>query len=383
MPQGEQGQQGSSSSMDFLWGVLFVVALCVIIWLTGKEAIIRGIITVKTFEIDIIQKISYSPVLAAYKKQMAFYYQYPLKVTFPQMMLWLRTVNQSFNFIFGGLLLMLGGVLYFTHPLHKFCRTFDMKGLLKEEKKYWPQTTPVSELDLVNTKITEGPWAMSMGPMAFAKKYNLLREERKKEEFPLFPGDNVTVKVRRDAARHVFTHQLGSPWEGPDKLPPHTRALLAIFLARANRNRKPADKLLKQIAASSDGKSKKLNLSGADMLLRQLKTCPVMKSVEERHAYTLTVMATMLELARADGVLASADFLWLKPIDRPLWYMLNCVGRRTAFCEIAGPWSHWIAEKKLGRALITPMVEEAATGLEKAIANIIYVPDAPETKGKK
>ena len=86
-------------------------------------------------------------------------------------------------------------------------------------------------------------------------------------------------------------------------------------------------------------------------------------------------MASLLELARDDGVLAGAEFLWLKTIDRPLWYMLNSVGRRTAFPEVAGPFGHWMVEKRLRRPLKTPMVAEAIDGLEEAVAEVIYKPD--------
>ncbi len=53
-----------------------------------------------------------------------------------------------------------------------------------------------------------------------------------------------------------------------------------------------------------------------------------------------------------DGVQASADFLWLKPIDRRLWYMLNTVGRQTPFAEVAGPYAHWLAEREMGKRIL-------------------------------
>ena len=61
-------------------------------------------------------------------------------------------------------------------------------------------------------------------------------------------------------------------------------------------------------------------------------------------------------------------------IDRPLWYMLNSVGRRTAFPEVSGPYAHWIMEKRLRRPLKTPMVAEAINALELGVAEFIYKP---------
>jgi intracellular multiplication protein IcmP len=101
----------------------------------------------------------------------------------------------------------------------------------------------------------------------------------------------------------------------------------------------------------------------------------MVKKITDGHAYILTVMASMLTLARLDGVQASADFLWLKPIDRRLWYILNTVGRQTPFVEVAGIFAHWVAEKELERKLLIPMVEEATNALELALQDIIYKPD--------
>jgi intracellular multiplication protein IcmP len=86
----------------------------------------------------------------------------------------------------------------------------------------------------------------------------------------------------------------------------------------------------------------------------------------------LTVMASMLEAARLDGVLSSAEFLWLKPIDRQLWFMLNSVGRWTAVVEVGGPFAHWLAEKEIGRPIKTPLVDQATKALEIAMQEIVY-----------
>ena len=89
-------------------------------------------------------------------------------------------------------------------------------------------------------------------------------------------------------------------------------------------------------------------------------------------------MASMLEGARNIGVLASAEFIWLKPIDRGLWYMLNSVGRSTAVAEICGAYAHWIAESRNNGPLFAPMVGEAIKGLEIALTELIYHPDEEE-----
>ncbi len=46
--------------------------------------------------------------------------------------------------------------------------------------------------------------------------------------------------------------------------------------------------------------------------------------------------------------------------------------------EIAGPISHWLAEKAMGRKLTQPMIKNAVKGLELAIKDIVYTPDESE-----
>jgi intracellular multiplication protein IcmP len=234
------------------------------------------------------------------------------------------------------------------------------------EQSNWPQITPIISQNLVKEDINKGPWAMAMTPTQFCRAQKLFKEKVGDDGKP-------AVDVIRADAHQVFMLQLGSLWMGPNALPIHTKALFAIFAACANQDRDSAFKLLKQIDISSG--EGKLNFEGVQELLVKHYNSKLVGRVLQKHAYVFTVMAAMLELARTDGVFASSEFLWLKPLDRRLWYILNTVGRQTAVTEIAGIFSHFVAEKKWGGALRTPMVEEAVKGLELAISEVIYEPE--------
>ena len=77
---------------------------------------------------------------------------------------------------------------------------------------------------------------------------------------------------------------------------------------------------------------------------------------------------------RDDGVVPCSEFLWLKPLDRRLWYMLNSIGRQTPFAEVGGPFAHWRAEKEMGRRCLVPMIDEAIKALETAVKEIKLTP---------
>jgi intracellular multiplication protein IcmP len=250
----------------------------------------------------------------------------------------------------------------------------DMNALKKSEARLWPQIAPTLKLDLVVTPIDEGPWAMALSPMEFAKKHKILEEEKGQvtRAHARLYGD-ITVNLIKDKATVLLKKQIGPRWEGIDHSPIHVQALYAIFAARSHQDRKGAMEITKRIAASSE--TGKLDFTGVKELLAKHQGKRDVQQICSRHAYLMTVMASMLEFARLDGVLASADFLWLKPVDRPLWYMLNCVGRQTPYVEVAGPFAHWLVEKSLNRRVTRPTVDQAVIALEIALKDTIYVPD--------
>jgi intracellular multiplication protein IcmP len=268
---------------------------------------------------------------------------------------------------------ILAVVVFFSNSVRIYKRIYDMKALLVLEQKNWPQVSPVANLNLIKQDIDKGPWAMAMTPMQFCKRHNLLEEFRRQQQEGMARKDwsKVEVNLKRGQANKLFIMQLGPLWGGTDRLPPHVRALFAIFAGRHNSDPAAVD-MLKQLAVSS---VTKLDFKGVDQLLKKHESTKLVQQVMHSHAYVLTVMASMLVLARMDGVQASADFLWLKPIDRRLWYTLNTVGRQTPFTEVAGVFAHWVAEKEMGKKLLIPMVEEATNALELALKEIIYKPE--------
>ena len=63
-------------------------------------------------------------------------------------------------------------------------------------------------------------------------------------------------------------------------------------------------------------------------------------------------------------------------VDRRMWYMLNSVGRQTSTVEVSGVFSHWLAEKRMERAVKTPMVKEAVSAYKAALEEILYVDES-------
>ncbi|OJA00451.1 hypothetical protein BEV13_03575 [Rickettsiella grylli] len=364
-------QQSADNSLAPLWIILCIFLLGWLLWAFFHTQIVAFALQIKFWESRLIAWV----IPTETQLPLDIHRLIPSHVSFSQLLDVSSVLGHYLRYPIMLLLVVFALIIYFSHVNLQFKKFYTMQTLAEAERKNWPQISPVIKLDLVKEDIDKGPWAMALSPMQFAKKYHLLHEEK------IIPSMTMTAKkhnqrtvsIKREAARHIFIMQCGEYWQGIDALKPATKALFAIFAARANRDRDGALKVLLQIAESTF--YGRLNFSGVDALLSKHKNTHTVQRVIYHHAYVLTVMASMLEWARKDGVLATADFLWLKPTDRILWFMLNSVGRQTAFAEVSGPFAHWNVERAMGRRLMMPRVEEAVNGLEAAVKDTLYIPD--------
>lgn len=374
---GPQAQsQQHENSLDFLWLIVIILAAIVLTWYFGKAYISAFIYQIRYYELLAVKAFisvwdsiaSFIPFLPSADMSKVVFWQttletHKLGANLTDIGAVSTYVGSFLRYPIIIILSFAAAIVYSKNVTMKFKNIFNMKRLKDSELANWPQIAPVAKLNLLKEDIEEGPWAMAMTPMQFCKANNLIDE--------VIEDDKVVAKLRRGEAYNLFILQLGNLWARPEKLPIHIKALFGVFSACAHHDREKATKLLHQISESASV-SGKLNFTGAEELFQKYLDSKLTKRVLKKHAYILPIMASMLELARTDGVLASSEFLWLKPLDRKLWYMLNAVGRQTAIAEVSGPFAHWLAERKLGRALKVPMVEEAVNGLEGALAEILY-----------
>ncbi len=373
-PQGGgQGQGQSDTSMDLLWIISALVIVSVGSWYFFHTAIVMVILQIKYWEASFVGLFT-AQVLPL---KQAILQAAPQSVTVEQLIAVANEVGRYLRYPLGGILVLLAIRVYRSSSATRFCQIFNMKSLLKQELQNWPFANVVLGLDLVKQDIQKGPWAMALTAMQFSKKYKLLDVERKQlgaSGLSREMGYEATVNKYR--AHKVFIKQLGELWRSAEDLAPQRRALFTIFAAKALGDRDVANKLLRQIATSA--KDPELNFSGIDALLKKYTNNKIVQTIISRHAFEYGVLAAMLELARSDGVLASAEFLWIKPRDRVLWYVLNSTGRQTVFPEVAGIFAHFYAEKTIGYRLVSPMIEEAVISLEDAIDDLVYVPNDDE-----
>jgi intracellular multiplication protein IcmP len=364
------GGSPEGGGMGIVWAIAGIFLLIFGLWYFAHTEIVKVFFYIKLFEISAIQ--FFANVLGEAKQLILK--TNPSDVSFQEVISLAGTVGYYLRFPVAVVIILMGILLYFKSSTGRFRQTYNMKSLLNAEIGSWRQEIPTLGLDLVKEDIDKGAWAMALSPMGFAKKYKLLKVHQPVlMEGQLRREAKTKATVIKERADRLFTTQLGKRWEGVGALNLHTKALYAAFAAKAARKTVESREFLNKIAASS--RSGKPVFAGVNSLLALGKDYPGVVEVTQKHGYVLTVMASMIQLARTDGVLPSADFLWLKPLDRRLWFMLNAVGRQVVTTEVAGPFAHWLAEKEVEMAIKTPMIEEATKALEEAIENIVYKPD--------
>lgn len=307
-------------------------------------------------------------------------------------------------------LLLLGGSSMLLGRVSGLVRRFNMESLLKNNAESFQCLRPVvgrGKYLLSPESWDSGPWKIARTPVQFALEQGLLLDEQGN---PFTPGQAlknglpstelpVWGKARLDEkkALEVLTAQLSKRFEGYSGLSPCRRTLASAFLAYADGEKKGCITMLDAVSCSYAEEKGQVScplLEDSDFAKKVQKRWEDHSSVLNEKgltihaAYELPWFMALLNRARRKGVLASSQFLWLRPLDRPLWYTLNQCGGRAAWAEAFAPWAHYMAEEKEGKVLFEPHVASAVKSLKQALSAQgwlieIFVPPPSKTPPTK
>jgi intracellular multiplication protein IcmP len=125
----------------------------------------------------------------------------------------------------------------------------------------------------------------------------------------------------------------------------------------------PAD-----VVAVADGWLRKLAIAG-----------PLLAAMDQHFFTTPALMSALTEARLKAGVLAPAQFAWLKLVDRRLWYALHSLGfevdgpkphpHPSPRVEAIGARDHWAAERLAGRPLPVAAIDRATGAIKAAWEN--------------
>jgi intracellular multiplication protein IcmP len=292
------------------------------------------------------------------------------QITFKQFLYMNEIVVGIFRYPLSGLLFFLAWRCYFIDNKNVFTRKFDLEGLIKEHSKVFPVITPITKFNPLkdNSRMQGEPVPAKLPPFAEA-----LMPEEWIAYYDIPMHDNLPD---RDAVRRALLPQLGQRWQGPTALPPYAQALFAAFALKVGGERVKSDELLSEISALWEPKQKfRLSKEVKEKVkaaLQHPKQGRVLEKVAAQHAFVSCAMLRALQYAREQGgVLAPAQFLWLRAVDRALWYPLNNLGRNAVHIESSGAIIHYRAELSAHKPIPNPQLEQAVDGL------VIYMKDHP------
>ncbi|MCR4667197.1 MAG: hypothetical protein K5657_07875 [Desulfovibrio sp.] len=300
----------------------------------------------------------------------------------------------------------------------RYARIHSMASLLARNRAHHPCLAPILAWprSLLEEPLDRGPWMCARQPLQFAAEHGLLRRSSDRSLVPAellldengLPDPASPLRGKKgelifDAkrARTVFEGQFGPRFKGFFALGGPLLALSLAFALFGLDRKEESMRILNDLARGFMPPGKRRGLSfrpkppflllagrpgrRAGMAYRFTNTreeissvlaeAGVIEAVRPHNQYTYLVILALYAFARRKGVLGSAEFIWLKPLLRPLFYLLNNFGRRTVWVEVAGPVVHYRAEEALSLRLPSfqgvdmeeKCVWEAVCGLERAL----------------
>ncbi|EPX78055.1 hypothetical protein Salmuc_03377 [Salipiger mucosus DSM 16094] len=281
----------------------------------------------------------------------------PFEVEYAEMMTMSEMAGGIFRWVFAIFILAMAVHVLFKMKGGGFSRQFSLAGgfgpsLADFQSQHWKVFAPGAAFDPDNADEVEGPAAT---PMEWMKANNVRMSEEE---------DGLDF----DAATRAFENQLGAPWQGVEKADTYVKVLCAAFYINAKRDKNARgfkEKIAVAYTTMKPEERDKLLESMFEKVNADPKFGKMMEKYASKHAYTNTALFRLLTWSRAHGgVFASAEFRWLKAVDRPLWYTLNNCGRRSYHIEGAGAVCHFNAENIVKGPLVDPHVDQAVDGLD-------------------
>ena len=271
--------------------------------------------------------------------------------------------------------------LRYTPPA-RFCRRLRLEDLMRELARSFRGAAAFSERRLSLVKIREG----EPRPLDAALSV---------EEWVACWATGKNGKFDRPRARAELVRQLGGHWLGPSDASPAVRCMLWAAALHLAGRRAGARNFLGALSESLRLHGKKEGPEGpaapfafpqalikaADTGLRISQEGQRVCAIASRHGFEVTgLMSALVEARRESGVLAPAQFAFLKLVDRRLWYALHSLGspadalnpalHPNPCVEAIGARDHWAVECAAQKPVFFPAVDRAAA----AIAAVMRAP---------
>ena len=320
---------------------IFLLIFTIILILFILEKIFRGYILIKYLQLKKMEFFIIRPIL--------FYiFHYKNIYTIPYS---IRNINYYINIFISIFLILICCVIYLFNKKNNFNRILTMKKLKDINYKHFLSLHATKDINIINKNINDNIWSMALTPIDFLKKKNIICTK-----------NNIIDIIKLQVE---LSNSLGSIWINIYNEPSYIKVLIYIFSVKITKKYKKTNNLLKNISSKFDFKKKDIFINDINKKLYYYHE--IITQYSKYHYYTNTVVINMYYYAKKRGIFSSSEFLWLKIIDRNLWYALNSLGRKTPFIEGSIIVSHWNIEFLLKKKVIIPFMEEVIFAIKKNV----------------
>ena len=189
--------------------------------------------------------------------------------------------------------------------------------------------------------------------------------------------------LNRDLAAKYFASQLGPLFVDLDSLPTALKALVGVFASRMTGERDEAEFALLDISKSFAYENNgNYDFSAGLKLFEKYRDQPDLIELTKKHAYISTFFLGLFTKTKDFGVMTTKYFIWIKPMNRRLFFTLNNVGREVAWTECGGIWDHYQHEHALRRPMYKMFVNNAVDGLEEELERVNLEQQAAKEKAQ-
>lgn len=339
-------------------GVLVILLVCLLLWMALSEEISSGIRWIRVGQLYVISLFT-----DRYDRVIELLVDIPKERLKPfDLYNMTRITAEAFRIPIAIITATMAIWAFLMKQKHPYSRKLSIETLAKEHAVSFPVTEPILKFNPLkaNFRTLGSPVPEKLPPFAEALTPD---EWVSHNSIPLY--DDV---VDRDYARRAFARQLGGRWKSVQDLTWYGKALFAAFSMKANGQRIEADEFLGDISKCwAPGRGlvltamlrKKIN-----DIIDDPRQGRVTEKIAAQHFFVAPALLRCLHMAREQGgVLAPAQFLWLRGVDRHLWYALNNLGRSASHVEASGAIAHYRAEKSAGKPIPNPQVDIAVDAL--------------------
>ncbi|GGG05061.1 MULTISPECIES: secretion/conjugation apparatus DotM-related subunit [Cysteiniphilum] len=326
---------------------IILLALLLFYWLFHNQ-LIRAIFIIKRFELSIIM------LWDNHYSMLMNWCNHVLEstVTLKQLKYLGYNTSDALMSIFWCVGITFIIIIFFFHPNRKYRQTFSMPSLSqfiaqRFHKVYTPKNETPSKTNL-GTALT---------PVEYLQHHHLTPNER----------------LDLIALHSNLSQQLGNRCGNVAQESLEISGLAVAFSLYILDKRKQADTLLSYLNYEFSQHNNQLKnfvnrYKLNKYLNKHLMECMSHDNIQKivtKHHYTYTMLCSLLSTARKGGIVPTSSFLWLKPVNRTLWYALNNVGRKTLFSEGAAVISHWQFELSLNMPFSSPMIDNVSKALQQ------------------